>query len=201
MSEYTVIGDVGETMIQLLRENMQGLINPASIVLASPGEFEAQDNPRLSLFLYQVVENAHLKNQEMQSLNTTTVQYPPLTLDLYYMLTSYGSTQVADKTDRAVEEHKVLGRAMQIFYDNAVLRGSLLRGSLSGADEELRLTLHPAPLEEMNRLWNSFPDKPFKLSVCYLVTPVKIDATRKMEVRRVLERDTGYYQTKKVSSP
>lgn len=201
MSDYTVIADVGETLTYLLRESMQGLITPASIVLSSPGEFEGQDYPRLSLFLYQVVENAHLKNQERQALNSTTLQYPPLTLDLYYMLTSYGSPQIADRTDRAIEEHKVLGRAMQVFYDNAIIRGSVLKGSLAGTSEELRLTHHPIPLEELNRLWNSFPDKPYKTSVCYLVTPVRIDATRQMEVRRVVERDSGYHQMKKVSTP
>jgi len=201
MSDYTVIADVGETLIDLLRENMEDLITPASIILSSPGEIETQDYPRLSLFLYQVVENAYLKNQERQASNSTTVLYPPLTLDLYYMLTSYGSPQIADRTDRTIEEHKILGQAMRILYDNAILKGSVLRGSLAGTSEELRLTLHPASLEELNRLWNSFPDKPYKLSACYLVTPVKIDSTRKMEVRRAVERDIGYYQIRKVSAP
>ena len=199
MSDYTVIADVGETLIELIRENMQDLITPASIILSSPGEIEAQDYPRLSLFLYQVTENAHLKNQEMQALNSATMLYPPLTLDLYYMLTSYGSLQIADRTDRTTEEHKVLGRAMRVFYDNAILKGSILRGSLAGTSDELRLTLHPVPMEELNRLWNSFQDKPYKVSACYMVTPVRIDATRRLEVKRALERDIGYYQIRKVS--
>ena len=67
MSDYTVIADVGETLVDLLKDNMQNLITPASIILSSPGETEAQDNPRLSLFLYQIVENAYLKNQDMQT--------------------------------------------------------------------------------------------------------------------------------------
>jgi hypothetical protein len=201
MSDYTVIADVGETLVDLLKDNMQNLITPASIILSSPEETEAQDNPRLSLFLYQIVNNAYLKNQDMQAGNSTTMKYPPLTLDLYYMLTSYGSSQITDRTDRTVEEHKVLGRAMQILHDNAILKGSVLRGALAGTSEELRLTLHPVPLEELNRLWNSFPDKPYKLSACYMVTPVKIDATRRAEVSRVLERDSNYYQIKKVSTP
>lgn len=197
MSDYTVIADVGETLVDLLKENMQDLITPASIILSSPGEIEAHDYPRLSLFLYQVVENAYLKNQEMQALNSDTLAYPPLTLDLYYLLTTYGSAQISDRTDRALEAHKILGRAMRMLYDNAILRGSLLRGSLAGTNEELRLTLHPLSLEDTNRLWSSFPDEPYRLSVCYVVTPVKIDTTRRMEVRRTIERDIGYYQIKK----
>jgi hypothetical protein len=200
MSDYTVIADVGETLVGLLRDNMQDMIASASIVLSSPGEVEAQDSPRLSLFLYQVVEDAYLKNQEMQALNPSTSLYPPLTLDLYYMLTSYGSSRIADRTDRAIEEHTVLGRAMRVFYDNAIIKGSVLKRSLAGTSEELRLILHHVSLEELNRLWTSFPDKSYKLSVCYMVTPVKIDATRTMEVKRVIERDAGYYQMKKAST-
>ena len=201
MSDYTVIADVGETLIDLLREDMQDLISPASIILFSPGEMEAPDYPRLSLFLYQVIENSYLKNQEMQALDSTTMQYPPMTLDLYYMLTSYGSSHIADRTDRAIEEHKVLGLAMRIFYDHAILKGSVLRGSLAGTNEELRLTYYPASLEELTKLWNSFPDRSYKPSACYMVTPVKIDTTRRMEVRRAIERDIGYYQIKKASAP
>jgi hypothetical protein len=201
MSDYTVIADVGETLVGLLRDNMDDLIDRSSIVLSSPGEVEAQDAPRLCLFLYQIVENAYLKNQEMQALNSSTRPYPPLTIDLYYMLTSYGSPQIADRTDKAIEEHKVLGRAMRVFYDNTIIKGSVLKGSLAGTSEELRLILRHVPLEELSQLWNSFPEKPYKLSVCYLVTPVKIDATRTGEVMRVIEKDAGYYQMKKASAP
>ena len=61
--------------------------------------------------------------------------------------------------------------------------------------------LHTIPIDELNRLWNSFPEKPLKLSVCYMVTPVKIDSTRQVEARRVIEKETGYYQIRKVSTP
>ncbi len=201
MADYTAIADAGETLIELLREHMQDMVNPSSIILSSPGEIEAQDSPRLCLFLYQVVESPYLKGREMQALNSTTMQYPPLILDLYYMLTSYGSPQIADRTERTIEEHKVLARAMNVFYDNAILRGSVLRGSLAGTSEELKVTLHPISLDEVKGLWNSFPDKPFKLSVCYMVTPVKIDSTRLVEARRVIEKETGYHQVRKVSNP
>lgn len=201
MSDDTVVADVGETLLDLLKENMQDLMGPESIILSSPGDIEAHDYPRLGLFLYQVMENAYLKNQEMQVLDAATMTYPPLTLDLYYMLTAYSSSQIADRTERSLEAHRVLGRAMRIFYDHAILKGSVLRGSLAGTGEELRLNLHPLPLEELNRLWNSFPDEPYRLSVGYVVRPVKIDTSRTMEVRRVIEKDVGYYQIKEGRPP
>ncbi len=89
MSDYRAIADLGETLIELLRDNMQDLIpRRESIVMASPGEIEANDDVRLSLFLYQVLENIHLKNQEMQIKDPTTLKFPPIALDLYYMFNS-----------------------------------------------------------------------------------------------------------------
>jgi hypothetical protein len=194
MAGFTAIADVGETLIELLRDRMDDLVSSSSIVLGSPGEISAQESPRLCLFLYQVLESASLKNQKMLNVNSTTMQYPPLTLDLFYMLTCYGATQ-NDRTVQSMEEHTILGRAMNVLSDNAVLRGSALKGSLEGTDEEFRVTLNPVSLDELDRLWNSFNDKSFKLSICYIVSPVRIDSTRMVEAKRVLEKESGYYQT------
>ena len=200
MANYTAIADAGRTLIELLRDRMHDLVSASSIMLASPGEIDAQDAPRLCLFLYQVNESPSMKNQEMQPINPGTLQYPPLTLDLYYMLTCYGSAQITDRTERTLEEHTVMGRAMSVLSDNAVIRGSALKGSLAGTGEDLRITFNPVPQDEINRLWNSFPEKPYKLSACYMVSPVRIDSTRQVEAKRVLEKDTDYYQIKGVSS-
>jgi len=194
MANYTVIADVGETLIELLRDNMSDLIPEQDrMVLCSPGEIE-DDATRLSLFLYQVLENEHLKNQEMRPVNSNALQYPPLTLDLFYMMTSYPSQQIQDRTERTLEEHRILGRAMQIFYDNGILRGSVLRGSLAGTEEELRIILATMNMENITQMWNSFEGKPYRPSVFYQVTPASIASTRQRDVDRVIRKDMRYYQ-------
>lgn len=192
MSDYTAITNVGETLIELLRDNMKELISRReSIVLASPGEIEANDDVRLSLFLYQVLENVHLKNQEMQIKNPTTLTFPPIALDLYYMLTSYPSgTQ--DITERTKEEHSILGRAIQIMNDNSILAGSVLKGNLGANGYELHITLSPLSLDDMTKMWTTFPGKPFRSSICCLVTPVMIDSGCEATVQRVSSKETGY---------
>lgn len=192
MSDYTAIADVGETLIELLRDNMQGLIpRKESIVMASPGEIESNDDVRLSLFLYQVLENTHLKNQQMQIKDSTTLTFPPIALDLYYMLTSYPSgTQ--DITERTREEHSVLGRVIQIINDNSKLNRSFLKGSLATNDYEIHVTLSPLSLDDMTKMWTTFPGKPFRSSVCCLVTPVMIDSGRETTVHRVVSKEAGY---------
>ena len=72
LSNYKAIADVGYTLIKLLRDEMENYgVDRESIVLFSPGEIDSNDDIRLSLFLYQVLENVHLKNQELQLTDPT----------------------------------------------------------------------------------------------------------------------------------
>ncbi|HEX3034026.1 MAG TPA: DUF4255 domain-containing protein [Thermodesulfobacteriota bacterium] len=193
MADYTAIADVGETLITLLRDNMSDLIpSPDSIVLLSPADVEDQ-SIRLTLFLYSVIENPHLKNQEMRNISPTQLGYPPLTLDLYYLLTAYASTAIPDRTERTLEEHRILGRAMRIFYDNTILGGTILKGSLAGTDEEIRVVFNPMSLDDVNKIWTTFQELPYRLSVSYLVTPVRVDSIRSVSTQRVASKEMNHF--------
>ncbi len=191
MSDFGAIADVGETLIELLKDRMKDLVDRESIVLASPAEIDSKNDVRLSLFLYQISEDVHLRNQEMQTTDPTKLSSPPLALELYYMLTSHVSSGESDKTDKILDEHRVLGRAMQVLYDHSILRGSFLKGNL-GKEEELHITITPLSLDEMTKIWSTFQNKPFRTSVCYLVTPVRIDSERSMSMQRVVSKETDY---------
>jgi len=191
MSDYSAIADVGETLVRLLRDNMQNLIPRESIVLASPGEIENKDNVRLSLFLYQVIENVHLKNQEMQMRNSTTLIFPPIVLDLYYMLTSHTSSGEQDLTEKTKEEHSILGRAIQILNDNPTLTGSVLKGNLD-KNESLHMSITSLSLDDLSKIWTTFQGKPLRPSICYLVTPLSINSKRETSVQRVISKEAGY---------
>lgn len=195
VSEYTAIADVGETLIRLLRDNMNDLIPADSVVLMSPADVEGQEI-RLTLFLYSVVENPYLKNQQMRDLSPTQLQYPSLPLDLHYLLTAFASTQIPERTERTLEEHRILGRAMRIFHDNAIVDGSVLQGNLAGTSEELRIILNTISLEDLTRIWGVFPNRPYRPSISYMVTPVTIDSTRITEAKRVVLRDLEYFHIK-----
>lgn len=192
MSDYGAIADVGETLIGILKDNMEDLIPRDSIILASPGEIDAKDNVRLSLFLYQILENAHLKNQ-MQVTYPSKVTFPPQFLELYYMLTSHVSSGEQDKTEKALEEHRVLGRAMQVLHDNSILSGSLLKGNLDKNDE-LHIAQTSPTLDDLTKIWTTFQGKTFRPSVCYVITPVRIDSAREMSIQRVVSKEMDYMQ-------
>lgn len=186
MSEYSVIQDIGKTMKQLLKENLDPLVAPGNIVFESPSEIKNTTPHKLSIFLFKVEENPHLNNREMQNVNHETLKPPPIVLDLFYLVTPFAN-------DRS-EEHLILGRVMQIFYDNSVLKGRILRDGLEGTSVEFHVALYSLPFEEMFQLWQSFNDKSFGLSVCYKVTPVEIDSTREIEAKRVIAKRSQYYQ-------
>nr|QNO51039.1 hypothetical protein EDLMLJLI_00032 [Methanosarcinales archaeon ANME-1 ERB6] len=192
MSDYTAIVDVGETLKKLLWDNIKEDNTAKSIIesedqitLSSPEETEP--SKKLSLFLYQITENVYLKNQEMQIVNSTELKYPPLSLNLFYLVTPH--------TKKGENDHIILGKVMQIFYDNSILRGSVLQGSLADSREELKLILNPLSMDELNKIWTVMSkSKPYKLSVCYEVTPVKIESMRERKVKRVIERELEKYQ-------
>jgi hypothetical protein len=186
MAGNTALKDVGETLISLLRDKMKDLPED-SIELCSPGEIKKEI--RISLFLYKIIDNIHLKNQEMQQTGSNSFRFPPLSLDLYYMLTSHPSQENTEKT---LEAHLLLGRAMQVFYDNTVLSGSALKGSLATGNEELRIILDNISIDDITKIWSTFQGKPYKPSACYLVSPVMIDSTRNMNIQRVISKNTGY---------
>lgn len=191
MSNSTVIADVGYTLVKLLRDSLSDLTPPESIVLLSPAETVGQ-NVRLTLSLYFISENQLLKNQEMHQITPTTSQYPPLSMELYYLLTTYASPQIPDLTERTMEEHRIMGKAMSVLYDNAVLRGSVLQGVLSGSNHELRLVLNQISLTDLYGIWQAIPNKQFKSSVSYIVSPVYIESSRIVDTKRVVSRDLRY---------
>jgi len=195
MSDYSVIADVGETLKKLLWENIRNdskiypdiIASEDDITLSSPAEQEAGNSKKLSLYLYRVIENQFLKNQEIQNNDPKKIESIPLALDLFYIITPASEDRKKD--------HILLGKVMQVFFDNAIVRGTILKGdALRGTSEQLRLVLYSLPFEEIIQLWQSFSEKSFHLSVCYQVTPVRIDSTREIEAKRVVEKRDEYYQ-------
>ena len=184
MSEYTVIGDVTNTILTLFKNNTGGLLPQDRITAASPADVSDDTQPLLSFFLYQVTENASLKNEPMFETNSGTLRYPPLALNLYFLMTAYASSRET--------EHQILGRAMQILHDNATIRGSLLQGSLASSFEEVVVAIHALTLDDMNKLWSLFSSKPYRLSVTYRVSTALIDSTRERAAGRVLQRSLGH---------
>ena len=184
MSNYEAVSDVGKILIRLLEdeideEELFGTIvkSPTQIVQSSPEEIT--NDEFISVFLYQVTEDTYQKNQGMQAVDADTAKRPPISLNLFYLITAN-----ADTTEK---NNIIIGKVIEIFNNNPVLRGpALYDTSLDG--ESLNLIFNPLSLDEINKIWIMLSkSKPYKLSVYYEVTPVRIDSSVESMTSRVRE--------------
>ncbi len=183
MSNSTVIGDIENTLRALLeKDKWEGIIPKPKIIFNLKKDIKDDDGSTnlISLFLYQIIENIHLKNEELHRIDETHLGYPPMHLELLYLVTPYSNDPIQEKL--------ILGKVMQIFFDNAVLSGNILVGNLKGLDEEFKIIFNPLSLDDLTKLWSTFQEMSYKLSVSYLITPVSIDSSREIRVQRVVAR-------------
>lgn len=171
---------MGQSLLHVLREQLvPDLIEqPELIGLASPLD---KWDLNLSLFLYTVSQNAEHRQLNMISKGSKALQYPPMALNLHYLVTAHS---MAETQSKAINEHRILGKVMQTFHDHSVLRGSSLIGALAESNEEITITPSALPLEQM---LSFFSESPYKLSICYVVGPVFVDSTRIKPTQRVVE--------------
>lgn len=140
--------------------------------LARKGVTKAQ----LNVYLYQTTVNAAWRNLDNpRQTRPGESGLPPLALNLHYLLTAYGRD-----TDDETISHRVLGGAMSVLHDHAVLGrgeiGSALAGS--GLDEQferVRITPSSLPMDEMSKLWTAL-QTPYRVSAGYELTVVLIDS-------------------------
>jgi hypothetical protein len=177
------LGDVN--IIAEVTDTLTGLLTGLDVTLDSPADLKGAVGSfeKINLFLYQVVEHGFTKNQPPYAIDPETLQPPPLTLRLYYLLTPYASDMLS--------AHKVLGHAMRVFYDNGIVAESKMTESLRLATDKLAIVLLQAKLEDLTRIWNAL-QTPYRLSVCYEVRVVPIESARSEESVRASRRTNVY---------
>jgi Pvc16 N-terminal domain len=198
MSSYNVIREVSEAMRQILWDayDADTVLRPIvasreAIVFHNPTETARDSSNRLSIWLYQICEDEFVKNQPAQRVNGSHAggedsapaeerQFPPLALNLYYLVTPFAATREAD--------HLLLGKSMQVMYDNAIV---LLQNDDNQVFEELRIILCRLALEELTRIWEALQE-PYRLSICYKVRVARVESTRIKGARRVIARTNEY---------
>jgi hypothetical protein len=154
-----------------------------NIVLSNPAQPIGGAVVRaVSLWLYQVVPNEHLRNASFVRQGDDSIeQYPPLSLNLYYLLTPSTGNDEGDQL--------VLGKALQVFHDQSVLPMESLQNP--GEGEELHLGLVQRTIEELAEVWKAM-QQPYRLSVCYEVRVVRISSQRVLVRKRVAERASEF---------
>jgi hypothetical protein len=182
--DYGVIADVSETLQQVLSDALAPLGSIAEvhdlqgIISTTPA--------RLTLFLFEVSEDPSARNRPRQrevAGATVMLKKPPMALLLRYLVSPWSGARITD--------HRILGRAMQTLYDNAIVSGPALRGGLAGTDQALKITVAALTVEERARVWYSV-QKPYRLSVAYEVRVVNLVSEASDAVPAVARRSLDY---------
>lgn len=197
MGSYTAIADASETIVALLRDRIAErsdviTVDRTEIALVSPNDVGADSDVRLSVYLYDISENPVMSNADRHAVNDDTVQDPPIPLDLKYLITAFPSQGGNDETANTVDQQRLLGLAMQVLNDNAILAETDLVGSL-GTDE-LHVSLEQESLADVTGIYNTFQETPLHPTLAYHVSPVLIESRVEREVVRV-ERREGEIET------
>jgi hypothetical protein len=214
MSSPLALAAVTAVLKDLLNE---GLINNdlsqvgSFLVTAMPPDRITTGNTeanQLNLFLYQVTSNPGWRNEGLPSRGPggERLTNPPLALDLHYLLTAYGQTDLNAEI--------LLGYAMELLHEQRVLPRGAIRRSLSPnnpvnvalipkdaegrtaidlADqaEIIKITPHYLSADELSRLWTAMQAR-YRPSVAYQVSTVLIQSTRSTRAALpVLQRGSG----------
>lgn len=182
----------------LINHNIIGTLGTTVTVTALPPDRvpppNGTENTQINLFMHQVTPNLGWRNERLPSRDASGSQRlsnPPLALDLHYFVSAYGSEDLHAEI--------LLGYAMQLFHENAVLSRSAINTALSPSPnvgialppalralsecgladqvEHIRVTPSNMNTEEMSRWWSALQTH-YRPTAAYQVSVVLIESTR-----------------------
>ena len=185
MAGYSIIADISNHIIQLLRSQLcPDLIGaPEAISLVSPADKNA--DYLLGVFLYDMQDMGEFSQTQMIQRGETKKQFPPKALRLKYMIYLNAKAQVASKGE---DEQKILSRVMQIIYDHALISVSKIHGMAENTDVNAAISFQSLNIEEKAKMWTALT-LPLQLGIYLEVSPILLSSTRVTEVTRVVSTD------------
>lgn len=187
MANFTAIAAVSRTLRRLLLDRMSSA--GVSVTIAPPDvTIAGVSGPRVNLYLYQMLEQAQLKNQSIPGReHPAAFGHPPLSLTLRFLVSSYARTE--DQPDSDIIAQSILGDAMLVLHDfGGRMDNMLLVTNRAGAIgdpvldpvlqsefERVKLVLHPLPFDEVSKLWAAMPEANLRRSVVYEASVVQIE--------------------------
>ena len=189
MANLQAIHSVGHSLVTYLRNTYPaqagGQAMPdCTFELVSSGEMANPDpdTTRLTLYLYRVTVNEHLRQQRPDRMSPE--QQAPLGLDLHFLLTAWANT--------AQDELLPLTWAMRQLYEHPILDASALSREADWAPDEV-VQIIPSELstEDMMRIWDAL-EPSYRLSVSYIARRVRLDADVFTEAAPVVATRFGY---------
>ena len=181
MSNHLAIATVTATLQRLLQSVIQQDVDGARVTTLKPNAIgSSTPESGVNLFLYQAATNLALKNGDTKAFRARKGPVRRTTsLDLFYMLSVYGN-------EAELEPQRLLGSVVRALSDKTVLTPEMIQAAISDAaflqqsnlvDQTQPLTISPVDMdtEELSKVWSTFFQAPYNLSVAYKVMAVVID--------------------------
>ena len=182
MSKYTIIADISNHICSLLKKNMtpEPILNEEFIGICTPN---GKGDLILGIYLYDIKESEEIRSTTMVNIRNTRQKSPPTYLTLYYMITAYSNTEIKFKY---MDDQRILGRVIQVLTDNSTINVKEITNSSNILMPEAKIQFLNLNNEEKNKIWN-VPNVPYRLSLCFSVSPVELESTRERKVQRVID--------------
>ena len=140
--------------------------HPCSFRVLSSGELaeKAEIDNTVSLYLYRVTPNEHLRNAErVRDLHSAT----PMPLDLHFLLAAWAGS--------ALVEHVIFTWALRQLYLHPTLTASSLSPEAGWAlDDVIQVLPAEMSTEDLMRVWDAL-DPAYRLSMPFTARIVRID--------------------------
>lgn len=172
MANFLAIHSVGSSLVTYLRNAYPPLLreeHTCDFRLFSSGELaqleDGNMNTTVSLYLHRITLNEHLRNNLHP--NQPSDSFPPLSVDLHYLITIWADSPVA--------EHSIAAWVMHEFHHHPIMDISSLSSDGGWMRDDV-VQIIPAELsnEDMMRIWDSLAPS-YRLSLSYIGRAIRIE--------------------------
>ena len=190
---YLAIPTVTATLRHILTNGLLADLGEEIHVDSRPPDVIGREAPtnRLNVFLYSVGPNIAYQNADLptRARDGTLISTPKLGLNLHYLFSAYGSE------NKDVRAQRILASAMLIMKENPIITRQMIDDAkkndeyeiadseLADQVEHISVTWQNMTVEDMTKLWSTFFQTNYRISVAYQVTVVLLE--RRMPSRPV----------------
>ena len=163
-----MIDDLSRTLRAILQNKELTAAFPeldkALIVFDPPVAGFAPTQPTVNLFLYDIRENMELRSNEPlqtrlinpDAKGDVEIKRPPLRVACSYLITAWS----VDAMEPALQEHRLLGQALQVLSSHATIPETFLQGQLRNQVPSLpMLTARSNGLKDPSEFWTALGNK------------------------------------------
>lgn len=164
-----MIRDLSETLqailddAELAKEEPFRKLVEAQVAFERPSEQFKPSQTTVNLFLFDIRENTELREKEPvveRSNGRARIRRPPMRVDCSYLLTAWAAGGTGPEL--VLEEHDLLGQAMQVLARYPTIPEKFLQGSLKEQSRPLPLSVGGTERGEMKDpadFWSSLGNK------------------------------------------